>query len=195
MSFLSQLLESHGDVIIDSLARQLDLPREQAEQVFAKTANLVLGGLARQSQTKGPEAVAKILSEHGNEAALEDPRTFLDQAAESGDPLGGLGSLLGGGGLLSGGLAGLFGGSIANLAVGALADFLNLEKAKAAKVLPMLVPLIMTSLSRHSGTAASSGLPEVIRVIEEEGDPGALEELASKVFGGGISGIFGRSAS
>ena len=194
MSFLEQLTKSHGGPITESLARHLNVPAEDADRILARIVPLVLGGLARQAGSRGPEAVTKILNDHSDETALTDTASFLDRQAESSDPLGGLGSLLGGGGFFGagGGLASLFGGTIANLVTKALGGYLEIEPAKASKVLPMLVPVIMTSLRSRAGEDGVSGLPEVIRVLEEQGDPAALEELAGKILGGGggLGGLF-----
>lgn len=190
MSFLEQLTASHGGPITEALARHLDLPVEDADRILARIVPLVLGGLARQLETRGPEAVAKILNDHSDESALTETVEFLDRQAQSTDPLGGLGSLLGGGGLFGagGGLASLFGGTVANLVTKALGGYLEIEPAKAAKVLPMLAPLIMTSLRAQ---APAEGAPEIARILQEQGDSAALEELAGKILGGGGGGLGG----
>jgi len=162
----------------------------------------VLGGLARQAKKKGPEAVAAVVQEHGDEAALTDPERFLEQQAQAEDPLGGLGNLIGGGkggglgGLLggTGGLAGLLGGSIGDMVSGAVGNFLDLEKEKAAKVLPMLVPFILAALRRETSPGSESpDSAKLETIVEEEGDPEALDQLVGSVLGGGggLGGLFG----
>lgn len=190
MPFIDQLLQSHGDVLVASLARHLQLSPEEARRVIGRTVPLVLGGLARQAKTRGPDAVTRILNDHGDEAALTDTENYLERQANSKDPLGGLGSLLGGGGL-GGGLASLFGNSIANMVTGAMASFLQVDQSQAARVLPMLVPLIMASLQQQANGADSPGLASVLTLLEQEGDASALEELAAKILGGGpLGGMF-----
>lgn len=186
MCFLNEFLESHGDAIADSFAAHLQLDREGAERMVRKTVPLVLGGLLHRARAKGPESVAQILEEHGPETALTDTQAFLDQQAQSTDPLAGFGSLIGGGGgLMKGALGGLFGGAISGLVTRALTGFLDVEPPQAAKVLPMLVPLIMATLHRRAADAESGGWDAVMSLLEAEGDVAALEELASKILGGG----------
>ncbi|MEO0444709.1 MAG: DUF937 domain-containing protein [Verrucomicrobiota bacterium] len=201
MSFLNQLLEAHGGSVTDALTSKLGLSAEEAGGVLPKIVPLILGGLARQAQKNGPEGVASLLEEHGTLSDDDIPNHLAEQA-ESGDPMSAISALIGGntgggalGGMLSGkgALGGLLGGNLGNMASNALGEYLGVEGEKAGKILPMLLPLVMSGLNqkRLEAGGGEAGLQSVLSILDEDGDGSALDDLAEKFLGGAGGGALG----
>tara|TARA_R110002096_G_scaffold163992_5_gene331654 strand:- start:9453 stop:10058 length:606 start_codon:yes stop_codon:yes gene_type:complete len=198
MSFLQQLVESYGGEVSDTLSKKLDIPESQASELLPKIAPLILGGLAAKAQKNGPESVAEVIAQHGNEAALENVEESMVKGEEqSGDILqslmgGGMSGLLGGGGL--GGLLG--GGSGGGIIGQILGQHLGIEGDKAMKTVSMLAPILLGALAKKKSEAEGDGMNAILSILDEDGDGNAINDLAAKFLGGGglggaLSGMFG----
>ena len=159
---IDDLLKAVGGPVAEGLAGQLGLEKEEAEGILPKVAPFLLNVLSGQAKKSGSEGIGQLLDDHGDDSILDDIGGFFQkQSAQSapepseltgllGKAVGGgaLGSLLSGSGLLDGLL-----GNVQERVNDTLDKGTGLEKGLAAKVLPLLIPVVLGFLtkSRNSG--------------------------------------------
>ena len=139
MSFLSDLYRDHGNDVQQHLSDQLGLTPEQAAAVLPKVAPLILGGIKQRMDTHG----AGHVEEHVNRVGAPD--------------LSDIGALLRGGGEAhDDDLGGLLGGQGPQTSQ-MLGQQLGISAGTAAKLIPMVAPLIIGLLMKKGSQAQSSG--------------------------------------
>ncbi len=200
---LDDLLKAVGGPVAKGLAGQLGIDEDAAAGILPKVAPFVVGALSRQAKSSGAEGIGKLLDDHGDDSVLDDIGGFFTKQAEAPAPQTGdltqmLGSALGGGGALgsilsgSGLLDGLL-GNVQERVNGTLDNSMGLEKGMAAKVLPMLIPVVLGFLNKSRKAESGGGLDAVMGFLDKDGDGSPLDDLAeSFVTGGGLGGIINK---
>ncbi len=189
---LKDLLSEHGDELIASLASNLNVEKNQAENIIRKGVPVVLSGLRQQknSHEQGPDLLAQLGAALGG-------GTVLNQ----------LGALFGGGGtgtasLQSGLLEQFLGGATEKMAI-AIATKTGLSKPMVQKALVMLIPIVIGALFKY-GSQAQAAQPDRGRdpqirraaqgndplgglgaILDRDGDGSFLDDILEMTGGGG----------
>lgn len=173
MGFFDDLYKQHGQSAQQRASEELGLTQDQAARALPLVAPFILAGLKRQMEQHGAGAV---------ESRMVD----LDQ---NGIPDNGEG------------LENLLGGQ-APQASSLVADKLGISKDVAAKLIPMLAPMIIGMIlkNRGGGTADGKGgsggvLGSIGSILDRNGDGSILDDLGGLVRGkdgtAGKSGCLG----
>jgi len=175
--FIDQLIAEHGDEIGVQLSQQLGLPKDTAAGLLPQLAPMILGGLQRQAVEHGPERVDHILDKHADEGILGNLGDFLKTKAEEPDDA------------VDPNLGGLLGNSGAQ-ASDLLSNQLGLSKGAAAKIIPMIAPIILGALMKQRNTAggAGSGTSAIIGFLDQDGDGSILDDVAGMLLKGNLGG-------
>lgn len=177
---LNQLLSQYGGDVAGQLSSKLGIPADKAAAVLPAIAPMILGGLQRQAQDGGAERVEHIVDKYGDDQALDNVGGFLSQKADEIDePDPGLGGLLGDSGVQASQLMG---------------NQLGIDKNTAAKIIPMVAPLILGFLSKEKKQAGggTEGQSMIMGMIDQDGDGDILDDVAGMLGGsGGLSALLG----
>lgn len=175
MGFLDDLYREHGQEVQKQVSRELGVDPQRAAQILPQVAPIILGGLKRRMEEEGPDQVAGRVAEIGRDLEQEEDASALLRRGADWDPDPTLHGLLGDKG---------------NEAARLLADQLNLSPAAAARIIPMVAPLIISLLMKHGrsagGPAAEGGATSgIISILDRNGDGNVLDDLAGLVGGAG----------
>jgi len=148
---------------IGQIGQQLGMDEATTRQAIAGALPVVLGGMA--GRADDPAHAAAIEAESANYSALGGlggliPRGDSPASGDSaGGVLGGLGSILGGGGL--GGVLGNVLGSHDRVVEDGVTQASGLDSPRAKQLMMILVPLVLAGIARHKSSqgrqAASVG--------------------------------------
>ena len=176
MSILDELHTDHGQDIQQQLMSQLGLNQQQAAMVLPKLGPLILSGLKQRMDTHGEDHVQEHVQQLGA-TDFSDIGSLLSGGAQSGDPE--LGGLLGGKGAQASQL---------------MANKLGISAGTAAKLIPMVAPLIIGMLMKKGSStggppgAGGGGLGGLGSILDRDGDGSILDDLGGLFGGGGQSG-------
>ena len=179
MSILDELHIDHGQAIQQQLMSQLGLTHQQAAMVLPKLGPLILSGLKQRMDTHGEDHVQEQVRQLGA-TDFSDIGALLSGGAQSGDP--DLGGLLGGKGSQASQL---------------MANKLGISAGTAAKLIPMVAPLIIGMLMKkgssaggNSSTPGAGGgsLGGLGRILDRDGDGQILDDLGALFIGSGKGG-------
>lgn len=161
---LSDLLGNLGGTqVTEKIGSALNIDPNIIQQAIPVIAPMILGGLKRQSENNGgQERVDHILDKYGNPEVLNDIDGHIDNSSK----LESFDSNLGG-------LLGNSGSQITDI----LTKNFNLDGSSAAKLIPMLAPLILGYLtkSRDSHPEGSSGFASF---LDQNGDGSIIDDVA-----------------
>ena len=179
MSFLDDLYREHGNQVQDHVAGELGIDREKAATVLPQVAPIILSGLKRRMEQEGPEKVEEEIAGLGGQLDTDDIQDMLSRgSASEADPD-------------LGGLLGNKGGEASRL----MANQLGISGEAAAKLIPMIAPLIIGMLMKKGGQAGAQGggggLGGIASILDRNGDGNVLDDLAGLIQGGGASKVLG----
>jgi hypothetical protein len=185
MSFLDDLYRQHGNQVQERVSSELGIDPRKAAAALPQVAPIVLAGLKRRMEQHGPEQIEREAQEMTGGADPDDIGALLNQGSSqaASDP----------------GLTGLFGGK-GEAASQMVANQLGISPAAAAKLLPMLAPLIIGMLMKKGRTAGGqngrggegSGGGGLASILDQNGDGSIMDDLGRIVSGGaGKSGCLG----
>jgi hypothetical protein len=172
MSILDEIQNEHGGDIQQHLVSQLGISPQQAASILPKVGPLILGALKQRMDTHGEEHVQEHVQQLGA-TDLSDIGAVLNGGAQSGDA--NLGGLLGGKG---------------EQASQMMANHLGISPGVAAKIIPMLAPVIIGVLMKRGGGAAGGtpgtggGLGGLGSILDRNGDGHILDDLGGLFSGG-----------
>ena len=138
---------------IGQIGQQLGMDEATTRQAIAGALPVVLGGIA--GRAEDPASAAAIEAESANYSALGGlggliPRGDSPGGDSSGGILGGLGSILGGGGL--GGVLGNVLGSHDTVVEDGVTRASGLDSPRAKQLMMILVPLVLAGIARHKSS-------------------------------------------
>ena len=138
---------------IGQIGQQLGMDEATTRQAIAGALPVVLGGMA--GRADDPANAAAIEAESANYSALGGlggliPRGDSPSGDSSGGVLGGLGSILGGGGL--GGVLGNVLGSHDRVVEDGVTQASGLDSPRAKQLMMILVPLVLAGIARHKSS-------------------------------------------
>ena len=174
MGFLDDLYRDHGSAVEEQLSSQFGLTREQAAKVLPQAAPVILGGLKHQAQQRGPEAVEREVEQLGGGLDLSDLASVFGGGAGGVDP------------------STVF-GSKSGQAQEALANRLGVSPEMAARLLPMLIPVVMGALAKAKaggagGQGAAGGIGGLLGILDQNGDGSVMDDIARMAGGAGKAG-------
>lgn len=178
MSFLDDLYREHGRTVQNHVSTELGIDEEKAATVLPQVAPVILAGLKRRMEEQGAENMEAELSEAAAGADVDDIQSLLRQGMpQEGEADPDLGGLLGGKG---------------QEASGMLANQLGISSGAAAKLLPMLAPLIIGMLAKKGQAGGGGGAGGIAGILDRNGDGSILDDLGRIIGGGsGAAGVLG----
>jgi len=178
VALIDLIQQQLDDSTISQLSQQLGADPGTTRDAIPAALSAVLGGLSRNAQQPGgDQALAGVLGGH------------------DGGILDNLGSLLGGGGALTGDAGGILGqifGGHQPTAQARVSQSTGLDLAQAGKLLALLAPIVLGYLSRQHQQGAGGGLIDILngeRQQTAQAAPqhaGILDELLDRNHDGSI---------
>ncbi|MDQ3022183.1 MAG: DUF937 domain-containing protein [Bacteroidota bacterium] len=176
-----------GEETTKKIGSSLNIDPNIIQQAIPILAPMILGGLKRQSEENGgQERVDHILNKYGDPGVLDNVDGLVDKMSGQDNFDSNLGGLLGNSG---------------SQITDVLSKKFNLDGSTAAKIIPMIAPLIMGYLtkSRNSNPEGSSGFASF---LDQNGDGSIIDDVAgffsnkqqgnqNQGSGGGIMEILG----
>jgi len=186
-NFLDDLMgQLNGGGATDKISSTLGIDPKILQQAIPVIAPMILGGLKNQSENNGgQERVDHILNKYGDPGALTDVDSHVEKMADKDNYDSNLGGLLGNSG---------------SQVTDVLTKNFNLDGGTAAKIIPMLAPLILGYLSkkRDNNPEGSSGFASF---LDQNGDGSVVDDVigffsnkqqtTNQGSGGGLMDILG----
>lgn len=160
--FLNNLMGQLGGGATDKISSSLNLDPNILKQAIPVILPMILGGLKNQSENNGGEdRVNHILDKYGDPNILDNVDGHIDQSLKQDNFDSNLGGLLGNSG-----------SQITDI----LTKNFNLDSGTAAKIIPMVAPLIMGYLtkSRNDHTEGSKGFASF---LDQNGDGSVVDDV------------------
>ena len=189
-NILEDFMGSMGSQVTSQLSSQLGIDKNTAGAIIPQVLPMILGGLKNQKDNFGGEdRVNHILNKYGSSNVLDDIAGLFSQKANDPNPDPALGGLLGDAGVKA---SNLFGKQF------------NLDSGTAAKIIPMLAPLVLGFLSKKRDTGA--GVSGIASILDQDGDGSILDDIggfllnsmgsgqtskSGGLLGGLLGGLFG----
>jgi len=172
-NFIDEFMKTVGPEAADQISKNLGIDKNTASQILPKVAPLILGGLKKQKEEHGgQDRVDHILNKYGSDSVLDNIGDLISNKAQDSNPDPKLGGLLGDSGVKA-----------ANM----IANQFKLDGNMAMKLIPMIAPLVLGTLTRKrdTGGAGSSGISAL---LDQDGDGSILDDVAGFLLGGGLGG-------
>lgn len=171
--FVDEFMGSLGPQVAKGLASNLGINKNVASQIIPHVIPMILGGLKKQKDDfGGEERVDHILNKYGSADVLSNLGGLFKTKAKdtSVDPR--LGGLLGESGVQ---------------ATDMIANQFKLDSSVAAKIIPMLAPVVLGALTkkRDAGGVGSSGIASL---LDQDGDGSILDDVAGFLMQGLLGG-------
>ncbi len=184
--FLSGLLGNLSGGATEKIGNSLGIDPNIINQAIPILAPMILGGLKKQSENNGgQERVDHILNKYGDPNILDNVDSHIDEMATKENFDSNLGGLLGNSG---------------SQITDVLTKNFNLDSGTAAKIIPMVAPLIMGYLTK-SKNEQSGGSKGFASFLDQNGDGSAVDDVVgffsnkqsqgNQGAGGGLMGILG----
>ncbi|NOZ61258.1 MAG: DUF937 domain-containing protein [Calditrichaeota bacterium] len=170
--FVDEFMASLGPQVTKELSKNLGIKKNIANQVIPQLVPMILSGLKKQKdEYGGPERVDHILNKYGDPSVLDNLAGLFSQKKQddSVDPR--LGGLLGDSGIK---------------ATQMIAEKFNLSGNSAAKLIPMLAPVVLGALTRKRDNEGA-GTTGIAALLDQDGDGSILDDVAGFL----MQGLFG----
>lgn len=161
--FFSDLMNNIGGGAADKIGNTLGIDPNIITQAIPIIAPMILGGLKNQSENNGgQDRVNHILDKFGNPDVLNNVDGHINKVAQTDNFDTNLGGLIGNSG---------------SQVTDVLTKNFNLDSGTAAKIIPMIAPLIMGYLtkSRNSNPEGSKGFASF---LDQNGDGSIVDDVA-----------------
>ncbi|MBK9334590.1 MAG: DUF937 domain-containing protein [Ignavibacteria bacterium] len=173
----------------EKIGSALNIDPNIIKQAIPVLAPMILGGLKKQSETMGgQERVDHILNKYGDPGVLDNVDSFVEEKSKQESFDANLGGLLGNSG---------------TQVTDVLTKNFNLDGSTAAKLIPMLAPLILGYLTKSRDTSGE-GSAGFASFLDQNGDGSIIDDVAgfftnkqqnnqqsSQGSGGGLMDILG----
>jgi len=184
--FLNDLLGNISGGAADKIGNTLGIDPNIITQAIPVIAPMILGGLKKQSENNGgQERVDHILNKYGDPDILDNVDDRVDELAKTDNFDTNLGGLIGNSG---------------SQVTDILTKKFNLDSGTAAKIIPMIAPLIMGYLTRRrdNNPEGSEGFASF---LDQNGDGSVVDDVVgffsnkqpsnNEGSGGGLMDILG----
>jgi hypothetical protein len=171
--FLDEFMGSLGPQVAKELSSNLGINKNVAAQILPSVIPMILGGLKKQKDEFGGEArVDHILNKYGSADVLNDLGGLFKAKAKdtSVDPR--LGGLLGESGVQ---------------ATNMIANQFKLDGNIAAKLIPMLAPVVLGALTKKRD-AEGAGASGIASLLDQDGDGSILDDIGGFLMKGLLGG-------
>ena len=181
--------------VISQISQSIGEDEATTQQAVNAAVPMLMGGMA--AHAASPQGASSI------DAAASEHAGLLDNLGGIGGVLGGLGGMMQGGrsgssgglGGLGGILSGAGGGILGNILGSSHSDVQDgvaqasgIDKAKAAKVLMILAPIVLGAIARHRNQTGAS-TTQITNDLQRE----AQRHASHPQFGGILGGILNRA--
>lgn len=170
-NLVEEFISSLGSEVTKKMSSTTNIDQGTLQQLLPAITPMILGGLKKQKDERGgQDRVDHILNKYGNPSALDNMEDLFKQKLNDNSTEPNLGGLLGNAG---------------TDATNMLTNNFKIDSNMAAKLIPMLAPIVLGFLTkkRDSGTG-SSGLAGL---LDQDGDGSILDDVAG-LFLGGLGG-------
>ena len=170
-NLVEEFIGSLGPEVTKKMSSTTNIDQGTLQQLLPVIAPMILGGLKKQKDERGgQDRVDHILNKYGSPTALDNMEDLFKQKLNDNSTEPNLGGLLGNAG---------------TDATNMLTNNFKIDSNMAAKLIPMLAPIVLGFLTkkRDSGTG-SSGLAGL---LDQDGDGSVLDDVAG-LFLGGLGG-------
>ena len=170
-NLVEEFISSLGPDVTKKMSSATNIDQGTLQQLLPAITPMILGGLKKQKDERGgQDRVDHILNKYGNPSALDNMDDLFKQKLNDNSTEPNLGGLLGNAG---------------TDATNMLTNNFKIDSNMAAKLIPMLAPIVLGFLTkkRDSGTG-SSGLAGL---LDQDGDGSVLDDVAG-LFLGGLGG-------
>ncbi len=160
--FLNDLLGNISGGAANKIGNTLGIDPNIITQAIPVIAPMILGGLKKQSENNGgQERVDHILNKYGDPAVLDNVDEHVEKVARTDNFDTNLGGLIGNSG---------------SQVTDVLTKKFNLDSGTAAKIIPMIAPLIMAYLtrSRDNNPQGSNGFASF---LDQNGDGSIVDDV------------------
>ena len=160
--FINDLLSNLGGGTTNQIGNKLGIDPGIINQAIPILAPLILGGLKKQSEEfGGQERVDHILDKYGDPGVLDNVDSHIDSSLEKDNFDTNLGGLL---------------GNTGSQVTDVLSQKFNLDGSTAAKIIPIVAPLILGYLtkSRNQNPEGSSGFASF---LDMNGDGSIIDDV------------------
>ena len=165
---MEEFLTSLGQEVSQKISSKTNVDQKTIQNLLPVVAPMIMGGLKKQKDEHGgQDRVDHILNKYGNPSALDNLDDLFQQKLDDKNTDPNLGGLLGNAG---------------NDATNLLSNNFNLDSGTAAKIIPMLAPVVLGFLTkkRDSGIG-SSGLAGL---LDQDADGSVLDDVAGLFLSG-----------
>ena len=184
-NLIEDFLGSMGPDVSRRLSSSLDIDENIVQKMLPAVMPMIIGGLKKQKDERGgQDRVDHILNKYGDPSVLDDMDGLFSQKLNDPSTDPNLGGLLGSAGT-----------DVTNF----LSNNFNLNSNTAAKLIPMLAPIILGFLTKKRDTGIGSG--GIADFLDQDGDGSVLDDVAGMLLGGGskssnplgglLGGLFG----
>lgn len=177
-NILEDFMGSMGSEVTGQLASSLGLDKGVAGAIIPQVLPMILGGLKKQKDNHGgEERVDHILNKYGSSSVLDDIGGLFSSKAQDSNPDPALGGLLGNAGVEA---SNLFGKQF------------NIDGGTAAKIIPMLAPVVLGYLTKSKDSG--QGISGIASILDADGDGDILDDVVGflgKSMGGSTGGLLG----
>ncbi len=193
MSGIQDVIQSQlSPGVISQISEAIGEDQATTQQAVNAAVPMLMGGMA--AHAASPQGATSI------DAAASEHAGLLDNLGGIGGVLGGLGGMMqGGGSSSSGGLGGILsgaGGGILGNILGSnhsdvqdgVSQASGIDRAKAAKVLMILAPIVLGAIARHRNQTGAS-TTQISSDLQRE----AQQHASHPQFGGILGGILNRA--
>ncbi|HAY33144.1 MAG TPA: DUF937 domain-containing protein [Ignavibacteria bacterium] len=152
-----------GNETPEKIGSALNIDPNIIKQAIPVLAPMILGGLKRQSETMGgQERVDHILNKYGDPGVLENVDSLIEEKSRQESFDTNLGGLLGNSG---------------SQVTDMLTKNFNLDGSTAAKLIPMVAPLILGYLTKSRDTSGE-GSAGFASFLDQNGDGSIIDDVA-----------------
>jgi len=170
-NLVEEFISSLGPEVTKKMSSTTNIDQGTLQQLLPAITPMILGGLKKQKDERGgQDRVDHILNKYGNPSALDNMEDLFKQKLNDNSTEPNLGGLLGNAG---------------TDATNMLTNNFKIDSNMAAKLIPMLAPIVLGFLTKKRDTGTgSSGLAGL---LDQDGDGSVLDDVAG-LFLGGLGG-------
>lgn len=177
--FVDEFMATMGPEVTKQLSKNLGISQTIANQVVPQIIPMILSGLKKQKdEYGGPARVDHILNKYGSASVLDNLANLFSQKAKDDTVDPRLGGLLGESGVQ---------------ATNMIANQFKLNPSVAAKLIPMLAPVVLGYLTRKRDTQGA-GTSGIAALLDQNGDGSILDDVAGFLMKGLFGGTGGQQA-
>jgi hypothetical protein len=167
-NLLDDFISSLGPEVSRKMSTKTNIDESTIQNLLPVITPMILGGLKKQKDIRGgQERVDHILNKYGDPSVLNNIDDLFQKKLDDNNTDPNLGGLLGNAGT-----------DATNL----LSNNFKLDSNLAAKIIPMLAPIILGYLTKKRDTnTGSSGLASM---LDQDGDGSVLDDVVGLFLGG-----------